>query len=191
MPVPTSITDLSTTAASNYPAGTEAPNVIDDTLRAHAAFIASILANSGNGWTSPYLPKAGGAITGAVTNTGSTLGIGSGGVGYGTGSGGTVTQATNKSTNVTLDKTNGQIVLNNEALAANTSATFTCFNSTVAATDVVAMSISGSAGATLSYFVQADNVAAGNFRIHLRNVSGGSLSEAITLNFAVIKAVTS
>jgi hypothetical protein len=42
MPVPTAITDLSTTAASNYPAGTEAPNVIDDTLRAHAAFIAQL-----------------------------------------------------------------------------------------------------------------------------------------------------
>jgi hypothetical protein len=42
MPVPTLITDLSTTAASNYPAGTEAPNVIDDTLRAHAAFIAQL-----------------------------------------------------------------------------------------------------------------------------------------------------
>lgn len=43
MPVPGSISELSTTAAGNYPAGTEAvfPN-LDDYLRAHAAFIAQV-----------------------------------------------------------------------------------------------------------------------------------------------------
>lgn len=39
MPVPTQFTDLSTTAASNYPAGSDSPVVIDDTLRAHASFL--------------------------------------------------------------------------------------------------------------------------------------------------------
>jgi len=45
MPVPTSITDLSTTPASNSPAGADAvfPN-LDDYLRAHAAFIAQLSA---------------------------------------------------------------------------------------------------------------------------------------------------
>lgn len=43
MPVPTLITDLSTTAASNSPAGTDSvlPN-LDDYLRAHASFIAQL-----------------------------------------------------------------------------------------------------------------------------------------------------
>ena len=50
MPIPTVITDLSTTAASNYPAGTEAPNVIDDTLRAHAAFIAQLYSGAAAGY---------------------------------------------------------------------------------------------------------------------------------------------
>jgi len=41
MPVPSAITDLSTTAASNSPAGAEsARGTIDDYLRAHASFIA-------------------------------------------------------------------------------------------------------------------------------------------------------
>lgn len=41
MPVPSAITDLSTTAASNSPAGSEsARGTIDDYLRAHASFIA-------------------------------------------------------------------------------------------------------------------------------------------------------
>ena len=42
MPLPTSINDLSTTASSNYPAGTDAPSVLDDTVRAHASFIATL-----------------------------------------------------------------------------------------------------------------------------------------------------
>lgn len=42
MPVPATINDLSTTAGANYPAGTESPSTIDDYLRAHASFIATL-----------------------------------------------------------------------------------------------------------------------------------------------------
>lgn len=42
MPLPILITDLSTTAASNYPSGSESPAVLDDVQRAHAAFIAQL-----------------------------------------------------------------------------------------------------------------------------------------------------
>lgn len=42
MPVPTSISDLSTTASSNSPAGSETPGEGDNYLRAHAAFIATL-----------------------------------------------------------------------------------------------------------------------------------------------------
>ena len=42
MPLPTLITDLSTTAASNYPAGSDSPIVLDDVQRAHASFIAQL-----------------------------------------------------------------------------------------------------------------------------------------------------
>lgn len=52
MPVPSVIGDLSTTAGSNYPAGTESPTTIDDYFRAHAAFIAQLrdgkVATTGN-----------------------------------------------------------------------------------------------------------------------------------------------
>lgn len=44
MPVPSSITSLSTTAASNSPAGSESPSTSDDYLRALSAFIAQIRA---------------------------------------------------------------------------------------------------------------------------------------------------
>lgn len=109
--------------------------------------------------------------------------------GYGTGAGGTVTQATSKSTGVTLNKACGRITLNGAALAASTSVSFTLTNSVIEAGDVVVVNI-GTAGAANSYVVQVDAVAAGSCRIQLRNISAGSLSEAVVLNFAVIKAVT-
>lgn len=40
MPIPSSINDLSTTAGSNSPAGSESPSLIDDYLRTYASFIA-------------------------------------------------------------------------------------------------------------------------------------------------------
>ncbi len=45
MPVPTVIGDLSTTAASNYPAGSDSPAMLDDVQRAHASFIAQLRDN--------------------------------------------------------------------------------------------------------------------------------------------------
>lgn len=42
MPVPTLITELSTTAVSNYPSGSDSPATLDDVQRAHGAFIAQI-----------------------------------------------------------------------------------------------------------------------------------------------------
>lgn len=42
MPVPASINDLSTTAGSNSPPGSESPATIDDYLRVHASFIAQL-----------------------------------------------------------------------------------------------------------------------------------------------------
>lgn len=60
MPTPTVITDLSQTAASNYPAGTDSPSVLDDVQRAHAAFIA--LLRDGKGQSSAQT-IAGGATT--------------------------------------------------------------------------------------------------------------------------------
>ena len=40
MPVPSTLADLSVTAASNSPSGADAPSVLDDHLRAHASFLA-------------------------------------------------------------------------------------------------------------------------------------------------------
>lgn len=47
MPVPSSISDISQTAASNDPAGSESPNTTDDYLRTYASFIAQLRDGSG------------------------------------------------------------------------------------------------------------------------------------------------
>ena len=123
------------------------------------------------------------AVTGTDVLASSTLG-------YKAGSGGTVTQASNKTTAVTLNKINGEIVMNGAALADDATAAFTLTNSTIAATDVVIVNVA-SVGTAGAYQVTVGAVAAGSCSISVLNVSGGSLSEAIKLNFAVIKAVAS
>lgn len=112
----------------------------------------------------------------------------SGALGYVTGKGGAVTQATSKSTGVTLNKTCGTITLNNSALADATVASFTLTNSVIAATDVVLASIKSGATAG-AYTLLVDEVSAGSARFSLKNISGGSLSEALLINFVVIKSV--
>jgi hypothetical protein len=109
--------------------------------------------------------------------------------GYATGVGGAVTQLTSKSTGVTLNKVCGQITMNNATLNRSSSAIFTLTNSFIAATDVVVVNIAS--GATPgAYTLTVEVVAAGSCNISLRNLlSGSDLSEALVLNFAVIKAV--
>lgn len=112
-------------------------------------------------------------------------------LGYATGAGGTVTQAANKSTGVTINKTVGQITMNNAALAANTSVTFIVTNSAVAATDVIIANIKEGEVTPGSYDVIVNTISSGSFRLTVRNITAGSLSEAVVISFAVIKGATS
>lgn len=102
--------------------------------------------------------------------------------GYGIGSGGTVTQATSKTTAVTLNKPSGVITTNNAALAAGARATFTVNCSRMKSTDTV-MLLPGNG----NYSAVANNPANGSFTITLKNESAGSLSDAVTINFTVFK----
>lgn len=105
----------------------------------------------------------------------------------GTANGSSVTQATNKSTGVTLNAICGTITMNNASLNTATTVGFTLTNSKIAATDVIIVNVQ-SGGTAGAYSVHVGAVAAGSCVIEVRNQSGGSLSEALVLNFAVIKA---
>lgn len=106
-------------------------------------------------------------------------------LGYAAAAQGTVTQETSKSTAVTLNKSAGQITMNGAALANATNVTFTLNNSTITAKDVVILSVA--AGATAgAYNCWISGKGTGTCSITVRNISGGSLSEAIVINFAII-----
>jgi hypothetical protein len=80
--------------------------------------------------------------------------------------------------------------MNAAALAAAATVCFTLTNSLIAATDVVNVSIAGGATAG-AYTLQVEAVANGSANICVTNRSSGSLSEAIVINFAVIKGSVS
>lgn len=106
-------------------------------------------------------------------------------LGYSTGAQGTVTQATDKSTGVTLNKSAGRITMNNAALASNTAASFTLTNSLISANDVIITNVSGG-GTAGAYTTYVSSMTTGSAVITLRNMSAGSLSEAVIINFAII-----
>lgn len=108
--------------------------------------------------------------------------------GYGNGAGGAITQATNKSTGVTLNTRCGQITMNNASLAADTAVSFTLTNSQIAATDVLVLSHAG--GGTLGAYFFGHRCAAGSATLTVRNLTAGALAEAVVISFAVIKATT-
>lgn len=133
-----------------------------------------------------YILGASRTFTSALLSSSAT-----GGIGYATGAGGAVTQLTDRTTGVTLNKTTGQITTNNASLAAEAAAAFTVTNSSVAIGDVVVVSIqSGSNGGNTA--VNVTTVAAGSFQIQVSNnnaAAGTAETGAIIINFAVIKAV--
>jgi hypothetical protein len=75
--------------------------------------------------------------------------------------------------------------LNGTALAADTTVSFTLTNSSITANDVLILNHL-SAGTAGSYLLNAQ-AAAGSASINVRNITSGSLSEAIVIGFAVIK----
>jgi len=113
-------------------------------------------------------------------------------IGYSAAAQGTVTQATDKSTAVTLNKSAGRITMNNAALAGSTAVSFTLNNSLISTNDVITVCISSvttgsTAGAYTSY---VSNMSAGSASITLRNLSATSYSEAVIINFCIIHSAS-
>lgn len=106
-------------------------------------------------------------------------------IGYTADAQGTVTQATSKSTGVTLNKSAGRITMNGAALNANTAATFTLTNSLISVKDAIIVNVSGG-GTAAAYTTYISSMTAGSADITLRNMTGGNLSEAVVINFAII-----
>lgn len=104
--------------------------------------------------------------------------------------GAVVTQATNRTTGVTINTISGQITTNTASLAAETAAVFTVTNSNVFADDVVLVAMAGGSNGgntTVNVLV----IAAGSFQITVANqnaAAGTAETGAIQINFLVMKA---
>ena len=111
--------------------------------------------------------------------------------GYGSGVGGSVTQATSKSTAVTLNKPSGKITMNNAALAAGASVVFVVNNTFAQNNDLVVAHTDSTGGFTLDVYRVEARASVNAFAIKVTNTSGASLSEAVVINFAIIKGSAS
>jgi hypothetical protein len=109
------------------------------------------------------------------------------GLGFYTGAGGTVTQATSKATAFTLSKMCGQITTAGDILNAATIVSATWTNTKIAATDTVI--INHKSGGTLGAYTINVACLAGSATLTIRNNTAGNLTEALVLNFVVIKGV--
>lgn len=139
--------------------------------------------------TAGSLTVSGATSTAAITSSSTILANGnSSKIGYNTGAGGSVTQGAGAKTNaVTLNRPTGIIVTDNAALASATAVTFNLSNSVIESTDIVL--VSHISGGTLGSYNFAVAPATGNANVTIRNITAGSLSEALSLRFIVIKSV--
>lgn len=101
---------------------------------------------------------------------------------------GTVTQTTNRSTGVTINKICGNIVTDATSLAAAGEAEFTVTNNKVAAGDVVVICLKTESATALSIPV-VTGVVDGSFKITMSNLHAATAdTSASTINFVIIKA---
>ena len=109
-------------------------------------------------------------------------------IGYSTAAQGAVTQATDKGTGVTLNKSVGRITMNNAALAGGAAVSFILTNSLISINDTIIVCVSSNTtGSALgAYTTYVSYLAVGSALITLRNLSGTSYSEAVIINYAVI-----
>jgi hypothetical protein len=99
-----------------------------------------------------------------------------------------VTQLTSKSTGVTANTSAGQITMNAASLATVTNVTFTLTNSLLSAKDVIIVNVASANATAGAYNCWVSSMLAGSATITLRNITTGSLSEAVVINFAIIHA---
>jgi hypothetical protein len=142
--------------------------------------------STARGGTGPW-PVAGGVLVGQGTSSAPAWSSTPTAFGYLTGAGGAVTQGTSRTTGVTCNTPTGAITLFSAAGSA-TPATFTVTNSTIAATDVVVLSVKS--GATNNYSFNVSAVAAGSFNITFWAQTGTAV-DAPVVNFVVLKGAAS
>lgn len=109
--------------------------------------------------------------------------------GYTTGAGGSVTQGTNKTDAVTINKPTGKIITSSQSLAAGSTVIFQVNNSVLTAEDVVVLNQVG--GNATYYRIEPIVFSAGVFFVRITNLTGAAATDAISINFVIIKGSAS
>jgi uncharacterized cupredoxin-like copper-binding protein len=99
---------------------------------------------------------------------------------------GSVTQVTSKSTTVTLNTLYGSITTHSASLAAGATVSFTVNNSLLTGDEVIVINTDGVTSSTANYTVKAGDIAAGSYKISIKNESASSLSQSIVLRFFIL-----
>jgi hypothetical protein len=110
-------------------------------------------------------------------------------LGYSAAAQGAVTQLTDKSTGVTLNKSAGRITMSNAALAGSAAVSFVLTNNLISANDTIVVCVSSNTtgSAAGAYTTYVSYLATGSALITLRNLTTAtSYSEAVIINFAII-----
>ncbi len=110
-----------------------------------------------------------------------------GGLGYGIGSGGIVTQLTSKNYNVSLNKPTGTIITSNNALLPGQNTWFVFLNSLLNINDNLKLTPKGST----NYDIDVIDIYDGAAVIRIINRDSISHSDAISINFSIIKGAIS
>lgn len=118
-------------------------------------------------------------------------------IGYGVGSGGTVTQATSKSTAVTLNKPCGTITMHNQSLAAGATVIFAMYNAFAVTGTTAAATLRPVIGTDIASYhmrvvgVGLDGASDPIIFFSVANISAGALAETVIIDFAIIRVSTS
>ncbi len=127
----------------------------------------------------------------ATLDSSGNLTLSAGTLGYGTGAGGTVTQATSKSTAVTLNKPSGRITTHSATMTAGQKIVFLFNNSLIGSDSGICIGIGAGSAYADSYRTWIGYSTAGLAYVGLENIATGSLSDAVEIVFQVISGATS
>jgi hypothetical protein len=125
-----------------------------------------------------------------IDSSGKVLVTSPAGLGYGTGSGGTVTQATSKTTAVTLNKPSGQIIMNGASIPAGGSVYFALGNNVFFGSAGDICFVSNVSGDGSLYECMVTQAYSGVINIKVTNVSASPQAHALVLNFVIIKGAS-
>ena len=117
-------------------------------------------------------------------------GLRNAGLGYPSGSGGVVTQLVSKSTPVTVNTLCGQITTSAAALDKSARVAFVVNDTLVGPWDVPIVAIANAPTPNI-YRAGVTAVGSGAFTITLENLTGTLQSQAVLINFAVLKGAIS